>query len=280
MKKTSWKYLVDVLMFLVMIGVILIGLLLAFVLKEGPAIKESDKFFLGLHRHQWTHIHLYLSIAFTVFLVFHLILAWSWIKGKTRKLYKGAWRSVLGMIVSAAILIPFVFWMFLPKNAPEYYEFGFGRGQSRGQAALTGQARLEALPDPGRLPAGPAEPPPELRHRGETPDSRESRRTAQHAASPPFEERRTGEEAAGEQEHETKLVSGLQESDQAAFAITGRMTLRQVEAETGIPGGRILAKMDLPADISRNEALGRLRRQYGFTLVEFRAAVEALMEKK
>ena len=62
--------------------------------------------------------------------------------------------------------------------------------------------------------------------------------------------------------------------------VTGRMTLRQVEVKTGIPAGRILAQMGLPGHLSRAEALGRLRRRYGFTLVEFRTAVEALMEKK
>jgi hypothetical protein len=281
MKKTSWKYLVDVLMFLAMIGIFLIGLLLAFVLKEGPALRESDKFFIGLHKQQWAHIHLYLSIAFTLFLVFHLILEWGWIKGKSRRLFKGVWKPALGSIVAAAVLIPFVFWVFLPKNAPEYYEFGFGRGQGRGQASLLGQDRR--LPDPGGHPAGPAERPPELRQGGgKTQEPQESRRTSHNepAPSPKVEERQTGERTGGEQEHETKLVSGYQESDSAALVITGRMTLRQVEAETGIPANRILARMGLPNDISRDEALGRVRRRHGFTLVELRTAVEALMEKK
>lgn len=254
MKKTNWKYLVDVLMFLAMIGIILIGLLLAFVLKEGPAIKESDKFFLGLHRHQWTHIHLYLSLAFTAALVFHLILEWSWIKGKSQKLFKAAWRPALGMIVTGAVLLPFAFWAFLPKNAPEYYEFGFGRGQVRGQATLVEWDRR--LPAPIKAPDRPAEPSVKIR------------------------ESHTEEKTTSEQEHEAKLVSGRLETDQAEFVVTGRMTLRQVEAKTGIPAGRILAQMGLPGHLSRAEALGRLRRRYGFTLVEFRTAVESLMEKK
>jgi len=278
MKKTSWKYLVDVLMFLAMIGIILIGLLLAFILKEGPAIKESDKFFLGLHRHQWTHIHLYLSIAFTVFLAFHLILEWGWIKGKTRMLFKGAWRPSLGMIVAGAVLIPFVFWAFMPKNAPEYYEFGFGQGQGRGRASLVEWDRR--LPPSLKAPDRPANSPPGTQDRRETPNALKNRVNSRPEPSAEIQERRTEEQTAGEQEHETKLVSGLQESDQAAFVISGRMTLRQVEAETGIPASRILAKMGLPGHLSRAEALGRLRRRYGFTLVEFRTAVEALMEIK
>jgi uncharacterized membrane protein YedE/YeeE len=278
MKKTDWKYLVDVLMFLSMIGIILIGLLLAFILKEGPAIKESDKFFLGLHRHQWTHIHLYLSLAFAITLAFHLILEWSWIKGKSRMLFRGAWRHALGLIVTGAVLLPFAFWAFLPKNAPEYYEFGFGRGQGRGQPNLAeGGRRLPArIEAPGRT----ADPSAESRDRGEPLGTLKSREVSQPAASAEIEEPHAGEKTAREQGHEAKLVSGRLETDQASFVITGRMTLRQVEAETGITAGRILTQMGLPGNLARDEALGRLRRRHGFTLVELRTAVEALMEKK
>lgn len=281
MKKTSWKYFVDVLMFLSMIGIILIGLLLAFILKEGPAVKESDKFFIGLHRHQWTHIHLYLSIAFSVFLIFHLLLEWSWIKGKTKQLFKGSWKPALGTIVTAAVLLPFVFWVFLPKNAPEYYEFGFGRGNGGrgGQANLAGQDRR--LPVPGESPARSAEPLPESRHKEDATDTREGRRNLGSARPADVEERHVGgEKTESEQEHEAKLVSGYQESDTAAFVITGQMTLRQVEAKTGVSARSILSKMGLPNNISRDEALGRMRRRHGFTLIDIRTAVEALMEKK
>jgi hypothetical protein len=58
------------------------------------------------------------------------------------------------------------------------------------------------------------------------------------------------------------------------------MTLRKVENATGIPAARILARLGLPSNVSRDETLGRLRRRFGFTLPEFRTAVEALMEKK
>jgi uncharacterized membrane protein YedE/YeeE len=278
MKKTSWKYLVDVLMFLAMIGIILIGLLLAFVLKEGPAIKESDKFFLGLHRHQWTHIHLYLSLAFAFTLAFHLILEWSWIKGKSQKLFKGAWRHAIGLIVTGAVLLPFVFWVFLPKNAPEYYEFGFGRGQGRGQPALTDGDR--SLPIPSQTTGSAAGRAAESRDRGEPPSEPESREVSPPRVSTGIEERHAGERAAREQEHEAKLVSGRLETGTAGFVITGRMTLRQVEKETGISAAAILTRMGLPADLSRDDPLGRLRRRYGFTITDLRTTVEALMEKK
>ena len=87
-------------------------------------------------------------------------------------------------------------------------------------------------------------------------------------------------EAEEKEEHETKLVSGRLEDELSQFVVTGQMTLRQVERATGIPAGRILARLGLPTHVSRDETLGRLRRRLGFTLPEFRTAVEALMEKK
>jgi hypothetical protein len=278
MKKTDWKYLVDVFMFLAMVGIILVGLLLAFVLKEGPAVKESEKIFLALHRHQWSHIHLYLSLAFTAFLTLHLILEWSWIKGKTQKLFKGSWRTALVVITATAVALPFVFWALDTKNDPEYLKFGFGQGAGRGRFA-NGRADSTALPQtrsqdrPQMTPAPSpeqAESPKKTRPQSKAVSTR-PRRMAPDPAQTKAEE---------SEEHEQKLVSGRLEDEQSQFVVTGQMTLRKVENATGIPAARILARLGLPSNVSRDETLGRLRRRFGFTLPEFRTAVEALMEKK
>lgn len=276
MKKTDWKYLVDVLMFLAMVGIILVGLLLAFVLKEGPAVKESEKIFLALHRHQWSHIHLYLSLAFTVFLTLHLILEWSWIRGKTQKVFKDSWKTALIVIVAVAVILPFVFWALDTKNDPEYLKFGFGQGGGRGR--LTAPVTDRAIPPPSRSqdrtqetaasPLKQTAPPQQPRSQAETVSTRPRRMAPEPAP------------AEAEEEHEAKLVSGRLEDEQSQFVVTGQMTLRQVERATGIPAARILARLGLSSNVSRVETLGRLRRRYGFTLPEFRAAVEALMEKK
>jgi hypothetical protein len=278
MKKTDWKYLVDVLMFLFMIGIMLVGILLAFVLKEGPAVRESDKFFLGLHRHQWSHIHLYLSLAFAVTLVFHLLLEWSWIRGKSQRLFKTAWKPVLGLILAAAVLLPFGFWLLSEKNSPAYAELGFGRGGSRGQ--LANQILERRLPPQSIERTRTA-----IRPQDESQDAQEKQEAI---ARPQIREERFRREPTPSQtpekketsEHESKLVSGRLEGEQAALVITGRMTLRELEAATGIPAERILTKMGLPGNLSRNETLGRLRRRFGFTLPQLRQEVEGLMEKK
>ncbi len=278
MKKTDWKYLVDVLMFLFMVGIILVGILLAFVLKEGPAVRESDKFFLGLHRHQWSHIHLCLSLAFSVTLIFHLALEWSWIRGKSQRLFKQAWKPALGFILTASVLLPFGFWIFTEKDNPAYAELGLGRGSSRRQ--LANKISDRSLPplnvERTRTAKWPRDEPPDARESQEAiprPQIREERFRSEPTPSQTPEKKETSG-------HEPKLVSGRSESEQAALVITGRMTLHDLEAAAGIPAERVLTRMRLPENLDRNETLGRLRRRFGFTLPQLRLAVEALMEKK
>jgi len=129
-------------MFLCMVGIVLIGLLMGFVIPEGRLGPGQSKFFLGVHRHQWGDIHLWLSLAFTALVVVHIVLAWSWFIGKAKSLFGKAWRPVLGLTLVAAVLIPVIFWLSAPKNNPAYAEFGEGRGQqARGVASSDGSSR-------------------------------------------------------------------------------------------------------------------------------------------
>jgi len=52
--------------------------------------------------------------------------------------------------------------------------------------------------------------------------------------------------------------------------ITGQMTLAEIERATGVPAAKIAAGLDLPADVSSREPLGRLRQKYPFTIDEVR----------
>ncbi len=51
------------------------------------------------------------------------------------------------------------------------------------------------------------------------------------------------------------------------------MTLRDVQELTGVPVDHIITTLHLPADVSRDERLGRLRRSYGFEIDDVRRAV-------
>ncbi len=247
MKRTDWKYLVDVFMFLSMIGIILLGLLMAFAMKSGPMVDESEKYLLGLHRHQWGDIHLYLSLFFIGMLALHLILEWSWIKGKSQRIFNNNWKRALLILTFLSIFIPFVFWAFTPKHPVGYKDFS--RGQGRGRILQPEEATASSA-----LPTLPA-----------------SSGTQQPQTKPG---------SAEEKQHEPKKVSGWQEATTAEIVITGRMTLREVETNTGIPAENILAGMSLPQNLSRDEPLGRMRRLHGFTLPQMREVIAGLMEKK
>jgi hypothetical protein len=216
--RTDTKYLVDTLMFLCILGIAGVGLLLAFIIPEGQAGGRS-KYFLGVHRHQWGHIHLYLSLAFSALLLIHIIVSWSWIRGKARQYFKGSWKTALALTVVAALLIPVVFWLATPKNVAESSE-EMGSGP-RGGGGTQGQEALG-----------------------------------------------TGEKAS----------AGRGAGAEGSSVISGRMTLGDIERQTGVSVRDIAAKVGLPEDVSRDETLGQLRQRYRFEIQAIRDAVAELLK--
>lgn len=136
MSRTDWKYLIDTLLFICVVGIAFIGFLMGLVIPKGSAAPESAKYFLGLHRHQWGNIHFYLSIAFVVLVIIHLILSWSWIKGKARQLFKRRWAVMLTLTAFVSFLVLFLFWAFFPKQTGTYEGYGVRAGR---------QVRTEAI---------------------------------------------------------------------------------------------------------------------------------------
>jgi hypothetical protein len=122
MQRTDWKYFVDVLLFLSILGIMAIGFLLGFVIPRGPSAAEDVKYFLGLHRHQWGNIHFYLALVFSVVLVIHLFLEWSWIKGKSRQLVSAGWPFLVGTVAAGACLVPLSAWLFLRVAGDPYVD--------------------------------------------------------------------------------------------------------------------------------------------------------------
>lgn len=71
-----------------------------------------------------------------------------------------------------------------------------------------------------------------------------------------------------------KERGGRQESGMASgFELKGSMTLEDVENLTGMATKQLLRKLDLPEDVSRETRLSHLRKQYGISMQEIRAAV-------
>jgi hypothetical protein len=218
MRKTDWQFLVDTLLFICMFGIALIGILLAFFIPEGPSAQPSSKYFLNLHRHQWGHIHLYLSLAFICLVIIHLTLDWKWIKAKAVKIFKKGWKTALISTALVSIFVVFLFWFFYPKEPGAYEEYGRGEGRGGGWAysQVTDSAQREDL--------------------------------------------------------------GAQ--DQSTVTITGTMTLLDLEKATRIPVSRIAEALGLPSNVSEKETLGRLRKKYGFSMIELRDALTKLMNQE
>ena len=138
MSKTDWKYLVDTLLFICIVGIAFIGFLMGLVIPKGPSASESAKYFLGLHRHQWGNIHFYLSIVFVVLVIIHVILSWSWIRGKARQLFKRQGATMLVLTTMTAFLALFLFWAFYPRMPDAYEDYGVRAGR---------QARQRGFPE-------------------------------------------------------------------------------------------------------------------------------------
>lgn len=218
MKKADWQFLVDALMFICMVGIAIIGILLAFIIPEGPSSPESSKYFLYLHRHQWANIHLYLSLSFVALLIVHLTFDWKWIKGRANRIFKQRWKTALSSTFLVSLVVLFIIWLFYPKEPGAYEDYGLGRGK-REAASILPESRL----------------------------------------------------GGGELYQETQ--------DQDILTVTGQMTLLDLEKLSGVPAARIIEALGLPSKASREETLGRLRKKYGFSLLEMRDVLTQLMNE-
>ena len=104
MKKNDWKYLIDALLFVDICSIAAIGLLLAFVIPTGGG-EGVSKYFMGLHRHDWGDIHLYLSLFMLALLILHIWLNWTWVINSTKSYFGEKWKNVLWALCCAWIAV-------------------------------------------------------------------------------------------------------------------------------------------------------------------------------
>ncbi len=112
MKKNTIKYMIDIAMFIDICSIAVVGLLLGFVIPKGK-VPHLDKYFLGLHRHDWGDIHLYLSVSLLILLVIHIWLNWAWIVQFTRNYFGDHWKKVLWAFSGAWFIVLFIGWIAL-----------------------------------------------------------------------------------------------------------------------------------------------------------------------
>jgi hypothetical protein len=146
MNKTNLNFVIDALMFLCMTAIAGLGFLMKYVLLPGreSTIKYGrrvDLSLLGLDRHDWGAIHLYLGFLFLALLVLHIVLHWNMIPGLFARLIvlsRLRWQiaSVYVLLTAALLLFPFLI-------SPEVKDAGANRGGrygAHGEIGPTGSA--------------------------------------------------------------------------------------------------------------------------------------------
>jgi Na+/alanine symporter len=110
MKKNAIKYVISAVLFIDVCSLAAIGLLLAVVIPEGRA-NRGAKYFLGIHRHDWGNIHLFLSVLLLILLALHIWYNWTWIAESTKRYFGTRWRNALWAFSCAWILVLLVGWI-------------------------------------------------------------------------------------------------------------------------------------------------------------------------
>jgi len=132
MNKTKFNFTIDALMFLCLTAIAGLGFLMKYVLLPGreSTIKYGrrvDLALLGLDRHDWGAIHLYLGFLLLALLVLHIVLHWQMIPGLFAKLVVSARDRRKLALVYVALAAALLLFPFLINPAVKDGDAGRGR---------------------------------------------------------------------------------------------------------------------------------------------------------
>jgi hypothetical protein len=100
MSRNTVNFILDLVSFLNLLGLIFTGSIMRYVLPPGTGglgralhggqgrginIKEL----WSMTRHEWGSIHFYLAVIFVVLMIIHIILHWKWIKSYVKSVFNG-----------------------------------------------------------------------------------------------------------------------------------------------------------------------------------------------
>lgn len=84
MKRNTINFILNLVSFLVLLGLIITGTIIAMPHKHGP----GEKSILGLGSGQWDDVHLWFGVTFAVLMVIHIILHWDWVKCYVKSVFR------------------------------------------------------------------------------------------------------------------------------------------------------------------------------------------------
>jgi len=100
MKRNSLNFVIDLVAFLNLLGLVFTGFIMEYILPPGTG--GCGRAFRGgrgpdgirdlwsMTRHQWGDIHYYLAILFVILMLVHIILHFGWIKNYLKSLFGSA----------------------------------------------------------------------------------------------------------------------------------------------------------------------------------------------
>ena len=269
------NFIIDILMFLVMAIIGGTGLLQKYRLVSGSERWEiygnnPEMYMLGLDRHQWGYIHLVLGYVLLGLLVLHIIFHWRQIKGILmllipNKTGKTVFLSGLVLMFSVFLLFAFI--------SPIVVDPALG-GAGRRQADILhdhelGSGRLGQGRVSGSITQGGTEVSPGELEKGLTRE--EMLEEARIAAGRGQEAPEAGGVPAGRGQEAHREESPDHEEHQ--LDINGTYTLGEVASRYGVPSDVIKEGLGIPSSTPDGERLGRLRRQYGFTMSDVESII-------
>jgi len=116
--KLKINFIIDILMFICMMGIVSLGLLLKFILIPGKERwikygKNIDLFWLGMDRHEWGDIHLIIGFVLIGLLFLHIVLHWKMILTMYQRLVSNQKKRKIFFIVFITICIFLIIFPFI-----------------------------------------------------------------------------------------------------------------------------------------------------------------------
>ncbi|MDX9881626.1 MAG: DUF4405 domain-containing protein [Prolixibacteraceae bacterium] len=250
--KSKINMSIDILMLLLMMPLAGIGFLIKYVLVPGSKRNELygggiDLEFWGLDRHEWGQIHFIISIVLLVLLVLHIIFHWKMIVCIFRRMVPNkVLGNTLAIVLGLISLGMIAFALFVSPECVEHEPLYRNRdnhspGPQREFRSFSGFSERQQM------------------------NSREV--VAEDSARMVQEEKiekKAESHAPDEQFHN--------EYPESYYEINGSQTLQYVAEKYGVDLTKLAADLNIPVSLA-GERLGRLKRQYPFTMDDVRESI-------
>jgi len=258
--KSKFNLLIDAVMFLCMMAIAGLGFLMKFILIPGEERwvkygRNVELTLLDMNRHEWGKIHLTVGLVLLGTLVLHIILHWKAIVGIYQKLITN--QTARRIIATVFIIVSALLLLTAFAVRPRVEELG--RGEGRGHHFL--QDESSPLDPSG---AGPLA---ETMEYGDV--------AIVHSDNYDAGESFPG---CGGCPIVAPAQAVAEEADSHSHGVQGYMTIGEVAEQENVPLNRLIEHLGLPATPSSQEKLGRLRRQYDFTMSDVERAIHALQK--